>query len=121
MQKYKFNIRKIEESEVEIQAKNKREALKKLLGFVAHGDKKYYKRIFYKKTYYKIKLNEISNKKVNDKFNDEDEINKDVVRYLLSENEDENNEDTDEDNIKVIKKQCKNCTLLGDIIHHLKS
>ena len=36
MQKYKFNIRKIEESEVEIQAKNKREALKKLLGFIAN-------------------------------------------------------------------------------------
>lgn len=88
MEKYKFKIRKIKENMIEIEAENKGEVLKKLAGYLATNDKSFCKKISKTKEGFYIFLNEISNETRQTIIDDYDEINEDVVRYLLSDNKD---------------------------------
>lgn len=88
MEKYKFKIRKIKENMIEIEAENKGEVLKKLAGYLATNDKSFCKKVSKTKEGFYIFLNEISNETRQTIIDDYDEINEDVVRYLLSDNKD---------------------------------
>lgn len=87
MEKYKFKIRKIKENIIEIEAENKGKVLKKLAGYLATNDKSFCKKISKTKEEFYILLNEISNETRKTIIDDEDEINEDVIRYLLEDNE----------------------------------
>ena len=87
MEKYKFKVRKIRENIIEIEAKNKSEVLKKLAGYLATKDKSFCEKISKTKEGFYILLNEISSETKKTIIDDDDEINEDVVRYLLSNNE----------------------------------
>ena len=111
MEKYKFKVRKIKENIIEIEAENKSEVLKKLAGYLVTKDKNFCKKISKAKEGFYILLNEISSETKKTIIDDEDEINEDVVRYLLSDNEEnlkqyyedfleENDIDNDEENSK---------------------
>lgn len=88
MEKYKFKIRKIKENMIEIEAENKGEVLKKLTEYLATNDKSFCKKVSKTKEGFYIFLNEISNETRQTIIDDYDEINEDVVRYLLSDNKD---------------------------------
>ena len=103
MEKYTFEIKKITTKQIEIESENKQETLKKLLGFMVKEDKKFCKDILKDDTYYKVILREISNQKHQILFDENDEINKDIIQFLLSEN----NIEIPKENIKIRCKKCR--------------
>lgn len=128
MKKYKFKIENITEKLIEIEAKDNKEAIKKLAGFMAKKDKKKFAEELEEDKYCFIHIQEISKDKKHILFADDDEINRDVISNLLAldeidfeEIEEENEEDDIKEHIEVICERCGNCILLDDIIHHLDS
>ena len=103
MEKYTFEIKKITTKQVEIESENKQETLKKLLGFMVKEDKKFCKNILKDDTYYKVILREINSQKHQILFDENDEINKDIIQFLLSEN----NIEIPKENIKIRCKKCR--------------
>jgi len=128
MKKYKFKIENITEKVIEIEAKDNKEAIKKLAGFMAKKDKKKFAEELEEDKYCFIHIQEISKDKKHILFADDDEINRDVISNLLAldeidfdEIEEENEEENTKEHIEVICERCGNCILLDDIIHHLDS
>ncbi len=85
MEKYRFKIRKIIEDDVEIEAKNKMEALTNLIGFVVTKDKKFYKKLLEEKNFYTMFLKEFTNETKKIYYEDNDEVNEDIINYLLDD------------------------------------
>ena len=103
MEKYTFEIKKIIKKQIEIEGKNKQEVLKKLLGFIVKKDKTFCKNILKDDTCYRINLQEINTPKHQILFEETDEINKDVIQFLLNKN----NTEIPEENIKIRCKKCR--------------
>lgn len=116
MEKYTFEIKKITTKQIEIESENKQETLKKLLGFLVKNDKSFCKNILKDDTYYKINLQEISSPKHQILFNEDDEINKDIIQFLLSKNDKE----IPKENIKIRCKKCGNCIPIEEFVHPLE-
>lgn len=87
MEKYKFKITKTKESLIEIEAKDKKEAVKKLAGYLATNNKLFCKKISKGRKGFYIFLNEICSETRQTIIDDYDEINQDIIKYLLSEDE----------------------------------
>ena len=85
MEKYRFKIRKIIEDDVEIEAKNKMEALTNLIGFIITKDKKFYKKLLEEKSFYTMFLKEFTNETKKIYYEDNDEVNEDLINYLLDD------------------------------------
>lgn len=128
MKKYRFKIEKIIEKEIEVEAENNKKAVQRLAEFMATGDKNICKNILGEDKYCYINLRAIDNGTRQILFRDDDEINTDIIGYLLSsdeeeneKNEKENDEKITEEHVEVICEKCGNCILLDDIIHRLQS
>lgn len=132
MKKYKFKIENITEKQIEIEAENNKKAVKKLAEFMAKGDENICENILEEEKYCYINLQEIDNGKRRIIFRDDDEININILGYLLStdeeefenldeENEDEIEEENTKEHIEILCERCGNCILLDDIIHQLQS
>lgn len=85
MEKYRFKIRKIIEDDVEIEAKNKMEALTNLIGFIITKDKKFYIKLLEEKSFYTMFLKEFTNETKKIYYEDNDEVNEDIINYLLDD------------------------------------
>lgn len=127
MKKYKFKIENITEKVIEIEAENNKKAVKKLAGFMAKKGNGNFAKVIGKDNYCYIHLQEISENKNRVLFEDDDEINRDIISNLLSadeiefeKNDNKNDETKLEEHIEVICERCGNCILLDDIIHHLE-
>ena len=112
MRKYKFNIRKISEKEVEIKAQNKKEAFEKIIEFLAIGEQVLFKNSNKNDEVYEIKIQKATNEQLENNKNKMKKIVDKIIGQLekdLQECE-ENNEETIDDFPKVFDEiVCDNC------------
>ena len=118
MEKYKFKVTKMEENIVEIEAKTKYEAMKKLAFYMLTNNDMFCEKVSKGNKGFYVFLNEISSETRQTIIDDYDEINEDVFRYLLSDDEEtlkeyeeifsKNDEDFEEKNSKSVTENEKN-------------
>lgn len=112
MRKYKFNIRKISEKEVEIKAQNKKEAFEKIIEFLAMGEQVLFKNSNKNDDVYEIKMQKSTNEQLE---NDKKKMKK-IVDKIIEQLEKDlqecegNSEETIDDIPKVYDEiVCENC------------
>lgn len=137
MKKYKFTVKKILKDKVEIKAKNKNEAIRKIVQLLSIDEEILFKKLDEKNNYYEIKLNKISNisnEKIEEKNNNLDKVinkiiyqlEKDISKNYLDNNYEKDNKivDTNEEIIddlpkeynEIVCEKCGNCILLDENI-----
>lgn len=139
MQNYKFRTIELKENYVEIKSNDKKEALQKLVEYLGTNDKNLCEKISSGKNGFYILLNEISNETRRTFIDDDDEINENIIKYLLSDDEDlykkcflkededpEYDEEEIEDDLpneytEICCGKCGNCIPIDEIIHLLDS
>lgn len=122
MKKYKFIVRKVEETDVEIIAENNREAYQKVIELLSIGVQILFKNVNENNKIYEIKMCENSNQRLeNNKDNSKKIVDK-IIKQLEKDAENyEENETEVEDDLpveieQIVCEKCGNCISLDEIL-----
>lgn len=138
MEKYKFKTIELKENYIEIESKNRKEALQKLIKYLDTNDKKICENISTGRNGFYVVLNEISSQTRKIFIDDNDEINENIFKNLLSEDEElykkyclkeeerlqdeeEIEDDLPNEYTEICCEKCGNCIPIDEIIRLLNS
>ena len=124
MKNYKFKIKKIVEDEIEIEAKNKTEALRSIIKLLGISEQLVLKNMDKNKQNYEIKLEKVTEIKEeiiqeSNQYSDEEikkimeELDEDIETKISDKNE-EIEDDLPKEYTEIVCKNCGNCILLDE-------
>lgn len=122
MKKFKFTVKKILENDIEIKAKDKKEAVKSIVKFLSIGEEFIFKNTDKNRQIYEIKLKEIEQKEAKDEVDNDIKIQKmlEEINTFFVENDKENDEHFEEDSVteykEIVCEKCGNCIPLDEIL-----
>lgn len=121
MKKFIFKIEKIITEEIEVEAKDNKHAIHKLAGYISQQDPEFCEKILVNETKHRCFLREIKNGKKRFLFDEDDDINDNIIAYMKFTEDGFEEKITPREHIEVCCDKCGNCIPIDEYIHQFES